>query len=311
MAASLSQQAMPMPAHTYCAHHRLMDLEDLVAEHPHSHHSSVDPPTPDEDDRDYLSQVGYVHSIESLAALEGPGNRFLIFLSGCKARCLYCENPDTWDIKNGTKMSVQTLIEKASHYTPYYEHSYKGGGITVSGGDPFVQYNFTASILRAAKRHLNLHTCVETTGQATKRAWDTVLPYTDLVLLCIKGTDEDTYRKVTRTMGLKRVEEFIKELEGRKIEWWCRYVVLPGYTDSDADVERLVQQCSASPTLSRIELLPYHTLGKHKWESLKVEYPLEGVPGPTKESILRIAGRIREGMKNNGRGSVVVTSGVE
>ncbi|KAJ3122760.1 hypothetical protein HK098_002487 [Nowakowskiella sp. JEL0407] len=252
-----------------------IDLEDILSD---GHHSAscevhekqvkhfigrpaVTQSAFDPSQHDYMNQKGYVHSVDTLGSLEGPGNRFLVFLNGCKARCLYCENPDTWEIKKGaTEMVVSQLIDRASHFAPYYTK----GGVTISGGDPMVQFKFCASLLYAIHKHLGFHTCIETTGQTSRSAWDAILPHADLVLLCLKGTTKETYKRVTKTVQIEKMLEFIKELEFRKIEWWCRYVVVPGFTDSKEEIEGLIEICKDAKALTRIEFLPYHTLGEHK-----------------------------------------------
>ncbi|KAJ1566174.1 hypothetical protein HK096_010999 [Nowakowskiella sp. JEL0078] len=301
-------------------HH--MDLEDLLRDEYHSqtdlfgghhvkhfigkpHHLSVtafDPET-----HDYMNEKGSVHSIETLGSLEGPGNRFLVFLNGCKARCLYCENPDTWEVKKTDNfMNIGNLVDRVSHYSPYY----KNGGVTVSGGDPMVQFKFCASFLYAIHKHLGLHTCVETTGQTSRAAWNAVLPHADLVLLCVKGTRKETYKNITKTVGIDRMLDFIKELETRRIEWWCRYVIVPGYTDSDDEISGLIDICIPCKSLTRIEFLPYHTLGQHKWKNLGLEYPLGENPTPSKSDVIAIAQRIREQLKEK-RPDILVTTGYE
>ncbi|KAI9202977.1 uncharacterized protein BJ171DRAFT_583459 [Polychytrium aggregatum] len=248
-----------------------------TAECHRDHHARPVPPF-DPSKIDYQNVEGYVHSTESLGTLEGPGNRFLIFVTGCPARCLYCENPDTWEIKKAaTVQKVHDLVERARKLQPFYKHSVGHGGVTISGGDPL---------------DLGLHTCIETTGQGSHHAWDTVLPHTDLVLLCVKHTEPEQYHKITQLVRLERMLQFIKELERLNKPWWCRYVLVPGYTDKDKDIEGLIALCKSSTTLERIEILPYHTLGEYKWKASGMEYPMKGVPHPTKASLQAIVSRI-------------------
>ncbi|KAJ3337741.1 hypothetical protein HDU93_000631 [Gonapodya sp. JEL0774] len=260
----------------------------------------------------YLDVQGYVHSTESMGSLEGPGNRFLVFLTGCMCRCLYCENPDTWDVQKGGKLTpVSQLISHARRLLPYYTRSVGSGGVTVSGGDPLVQHDFLAAFLYAAKRELGLHTCVETTGLGTRRAVETVLPWTDLVLLCIKGTNPTTYSHITQTpsRSFSRLHAFISNLDERRIPWWCRYVVVPGLTDRETDVDELVEMINTrGKGCERVELLPYHTLGEHKWKELGLDYPLAGTPYPEKARLQAMAAKIKAGLDNK---AISVYDGVE
>jgi len=257
---------------------------------------------------DYANYEGFVHSVESMGSLEGPGNRFLLFVTGCPARCIYCENPDTWQNSNGKKMKVNELIKRARNLKPYYVNSVGGGGVTCSGGDPLSQPEFVSSFFHAMKKDVGLHTCLETSGQGTQYAWDTVLPHTDLVLLCIKHPNAKMYKEITRTCELDRMMQFLKEVEKRNIPWWCRYVVISGLTDNEQDLKELVEICNNSKTLERIDLLAYHTLGEHKWKELGLKYIMGSGLIPKKERLNEIADFLKKNLKNK---NVEVNSGVE
>ncbi|ORZ41378.1 pyruvate formate lyase activating enzyme [Catenaria anguillulae PL171] len=228
-----------------------------------------------------LEFKGYVHSVESLACLEGPGNRFLAFWSGCKARCTYCSNPDTWEITAGKETKVGELVEKVGRMVDFYRPN--GGGVTVTGGEPLVQYKFWQRFCMRLNRYFGLHTCIETTGQGTRRAWDTVLPHTDLALVCLKHPKPEGYRFITVKKDLDT------------IPWWCRYVVIPEWTDKDEDLDALIEICKGSPMCKRLDLLPYHTLGVNKWEEMNLEYPMKDMQPPTKERMQYVAKRLRDG----------------
>ncbi|ORX79012.1 pyruvate formate lyase activating enzyme [Anaeromyces robustus] len=257
---------------------------------------------------DYMNCEGYVHSVESMGSLEGPGNRFLLFVTGCPVRCIYCENPDTWVNKNGTKMRVNELAKKAKNLKPYYEFSVGGGGVTCSGGDPLSQPEFVSSFFYAMKKDVGLHTCLETSGQGSQYAWDTILPHTDLVLLCIKHPNAKMYKEITRTCELDRMLEFLKEIEKRNIPWWCRYVVINGLTDNEQDLIELCEICNKSKTLQRIDLLAYHTLGEHKWKELGLKYIMGEGLIPKKDRLKEIAEFLRSHLTNK---NVEVNSGAE
>jgi len=257
---------------------------------------------------DYANYEGFVHSVESMGSLEGPGNRFLLFVTGCPARCIYCENPDTWQNSNGKKMKVGDLIKRARNLKAYYEFSVGGGGVTCSGGDPLSQPEFVSSFFYGMKKDVGLHTCLETSGQGSQYAWDTVLPHTDLVLLCIKHPNAKMYKEITRTCELDRMMEFLHEVEKRNIPWWCRYVVISGLTDNEQDLKELVDICNKSKTLVRIDLLAYHTLGEHKWKELGLKYIMGNGLIPKKERLTEIAEYLKKNLTNK---NVEVNSGVE
>jgi len=158
------------------------------------------------------------------------------------------------------------------------------------------------------QRDVGLHTCLETSGQGTQYAWDTILPYTDLVLLCIKHPNAKMYKEITRTCELDRMLKFLDELEKRNIPWWCRYVVISGLTDREEDLKELVEICNKSKTLERIDLLAYHTLGEHKWKELGLKYIMGNGLIPKKERLTEIATFLKNNLKNK---NVEVNSGVE
>lgn len=226
---------------------------------------------------------GRIHSIESLAAVDGPGLRCAVFLQGCPQRCMYCHNPDTWALDGGESMEADVLAQKILRYRPYFK---RNGGVTVSGGEPFLQAAFVKELLQKLKRE-GIHTAVDTSGYFWNPAVREALAYTDLVLLDIKHTNPEMYRRITGT-DQKRLLEFLNAMKENGQPLWIRQVIVPGYTDSEAQMEDLVQLLEGAKVL-RVDLLPYHTLGVGKWEALGKPYPLDGVKPPDAETMERLS----------------------
>jgi pyruvate formate lyase activating enzyme len=213
-----------------------------------------------------MSVTGRVHSVESCGTVDGPGIRFIIFLQGCLMRCKYCHNRDTWDTEAGKEMSVEELMAELVQYRHYMEAS--GGGITVSGGEAMLQPEFIKAIFTACRLE-GIHTCLDTNG-FVRRIDDTVrsvLDLTDLVLLDIKQIDNNKHIDLTHVSN-KYTLEFAHYLSQRHQAVYLRYVVLPGYTDAIADVHALGEFIKPMKNIEKIELLPYHELGKHKWTAM-------------------------------------------
>ena len=218
--------------------------------------------------------VGRVHSIESFATQDGPGIRFLLFLQGCAARCLYCQNPDTWDLKTGFDMSAAEVLEKVKRCLPYIKAS--NGGITVSGGEPLLQMEFLVELFRLCKAN-NIHTAIDTSAfynNHDEKLLKKLISLTDLFIVDIKAVNETLHKKMT-SRRLGEVFDFLNILESEKKPYWLRYVLVPGLNDSTKDIKALKKILSAFTCCEKFEFLPYHTLGKHKWECMKLKYPLQ------------------------------------
>jgi len=230
--------------------------------------------------------TGRVSHIESFASVDGPGVRFAVFLQGCGMRCKYCHNPDTWKADSGDPMSVGEILEEAEHYRPYWGSE---GGITVSGGEPLLQIGFLTSLFREAKRR-GMNTCIDTSLQTYSedpdhlRRFDELMSFTDLLLADIKHIDPVKHREITGmdNTNILRCLAHLSEI-GKPI--WIRYVLVPGITDSTEDLENTRKFISSLKNVKRIEVLPYHTLGVHKYGSLGLDYPLKDVPAPTSEDV--------------------------
>ncbi|MDD7770677.1 pyruvate formate-lyase-activating protein [Suipraeoptans intestinalis] len=229
---------------------------------------------------------GYVHSIETFGSVDGPGVRFVIFLSGCGFRCQYCHNPDTWKLHAGTRRTAEELIAQAKKYRPYWGET---GGITVSGGEPLLQIEFLTELFQKAKEE-GIHTALDTSGGPFTSqggffaAFEKLMQYTDLILLDLKQMDEAQHRRLTGHTNAN-VKELARYLAEKKKPVWIRHVLVPGRTDSEEHLCQLRDFLDTLSNVERVEVLPYHTMGAYKWKELGMVYPLEGVLPPDQESI--------------------------
>lgn len=224
---------------------------------------------------------GYIHSVETLGTVDGPGVRFVIFTQGCPHRCLYCHNPDTWRLKSGQVVASGDLLDQIESASTFLRRA--RGGVTISGGEPLVQPKFIASIFRGCKE-MNLHTAIDTTGYLGSKLTDEMLADIDLVLLDIKSFEPDTYRRVCG-VELQPTLDFARRLEsmGRKI--WVRFVLVPGLTDAPDNVEGLADFAASLKVVERVEVAPFHKLGEFKWQALRMNYQLSKTESPTPEAI--------------------------
>ncbi len=238
----------------------------------------------------HVGSMGSVHSWELVTAVDGPGTRLTIFLSGCALRCQYCQNPDTWQIRDGMPTTIQQIRRRIDRYAPVLTAAH--GGVTLTGGEPLMQANFAARIFRYCQE-IGIHTALDTSGFLGKRATDDMLDDTDLVLLDVKSGLPDTYRTVT-TRSLAPTLEFGRRLAERGNLIWLRFVLVPGLTDAVENVDAVadyvasLQLLGSRPVVERVEILPFHQMGKSKWHELGIEYPLEGTPPPSDELIDRV-----------------------
>ena len=239
--------------------------------------------------------TGYIHSTESFGTVDGPGIRYVIFMQGCPMRCLYCHNPDTWAVGRGTPMTAGELIGEVEKVREFL----KNGGITVSGGEPMLQQEFVTELFTQAKAH-GFHTALDTSGILfDPKAPEKVAPLldvTDLVLLDIKHIDPVEHKKLTGHDN-HRILAFAKYLRDRKIPVWIRHVVVPGITDDPEELRQLGHFLAELTNMKALDVLPYHTMGKVKYERLGMEYPLGDTPPLSKEEAIRARGYIIEGIK--------------
>ena len=233
--------------------------------------------------------IGYVHSWEVGSTVDGPGLRFVGFLTGCLLRCQYCHNPDTWHKYNGHPVSVARSMRQISKYAQVLKIS--NGGVTLSGGEPMVQRAFVMRIFRRCKE-LGLHTCLDTSGRLGARFTDQELMDIDLNLLDIKSGDPAIYEKVTH-QPLQPTLDYARRLSALGRPMWIRYVLVPGLTDGHDNVEKVADVCAGLKSIERVEILRFHQMGRDKWQKLGLKYPLETVQPPDAELTERVRGQFR------------------
>lgn len=239
--------------------------------------------------------MGKVNSWESFGAADGPGLRYVIFLQGCHMRCKYCHNPETWSLNGGEEISAEDAFKKVMRYKNYWGSNFdkaKGritGGITISGGEALLQIDFVTEVFRLAKEQ-GVHTTLDTSGnpftfeEPFKSKFDKLMEVTDLFMLDIKEIEDDKHKELTKWTNTN-ILEMAKYLSDNGKEMWIRHVLVPGITDDEEGLKKLKSFVDDLKTVSKVEILPYHTLGLEKWKNLKIDYPLEGVKTPTKEEV--------------------------
>ncbi len=235
-------------------------------------------------------EMGFLHSFTTGSAVDGPGIRVVAWLTGCQFRCLYCHNPDTWNMMNG----VPVTLERAKTQLAKYRHGLKimRGGLTVSGGEPLMQHRFVLRLLDAAQT-MGIHTALDTNGYLGGRLSDEDLEKADLVLLDIKAWDSERHTRLTG-MELEPVLDFARRLAARKRPVWLRYVLVPGWTDHPDDIARLAGFVAGLGNVDRVDVLPLHQMGSFKWKQLGIEYKLDVVEPPAKEIVESTCAAFRE-----------------
>jgi len=266
-------------------------LGTLEAGSRHDLHVGLSPNAPDESSlrEDADGAFGYVHSYESSSRYDGPGLRVVLFLSGCLLRCSYCHNPDTWHLKDGSYVSAQHVIDRLARFASALRAM--DGGLTISGGEPMVQLDFTRRILAGA-RNLDLHTAIETSGFLGARADDRFLSCLDLVLLDIKSSDPDTYRKAT-ARELAPTLRFAERLAAIGKPVWVRFTLVPGLTDDPANVDGIAKFVAPMKNVEWVEVQPFHQMGAFKWKAIGLDYKHLDTPTPTPELINRVLEQFR------------------
>ncbi len=226
-----------------------------------------------------MSHTGFIHSIQTLGASDGPGLRFVAFLQGCRMRCAYCHNPDTWSRTGGQTMTAEALVNMAARYRPYFGDT---GGITLSGGEPLLQPEFCLEVTAQAHAR-GLHVCLDTAGGRYDRTVGRLLDAVDLVLLDIKRAGEDDFHALTGR-GMSPTRAFLDAAKARQSPLWIRQVIVPGLNDTKEEINALAALVRGA-NIQRAQLLPYHTLGRAKWAQLGLPYPLGDTPPMPPEAL--------------------------
>ncbi|SDD05077.1 pyruvate formate lyase activating enzyme [Sanguibacter gelidistatuariae] len=233
--------------------------------------------------------LGSIHSWELVTAVDGPGTRMTVFFAGCPLRCLYCHNPDTLKMKNGESVTSEELLHRIKRYKAVFNAT--GGGLTISGGEVLMQPAFAATILAGAKE-LGIHTTIDTSGFLGSACTDAMLENIDLVLLDVKSGNPETYKKVTGR-ELQPTLDFGRRLADKDVEIWIRFVLVPGLTDDPANIETIADYAASLSSVTRVEVLAFHQMGRDKWASLGMKYELEDTLPPTAEEVERVRDQFR------------------
>lgn len=223
---------------------------------------------------------GCIHSHESFGTVDGPGIRYVVFTQGCPLRCRYCHNADTWKIEDA---KYRETPEETFKEICKYKNFIKSGGVTVTGGEPFMQPDYVKELFKLCKAD-GIHTTVDTSGYILSDKVKEALEYVDLVLLDIKCIDPKTHKELT-LVELAPVLEFAEYLKSINKKVWIRHVIVPGITDNDEFLNKLADYVKTMDNVEKVELLPYHTLGEYKWEKIGEHYSLKGVPPLSKERL--------------------------
>jgi pyruvate formate lyase activating enzyme len=233
--------------------------------------------------------VGFIHSFTTGSAVDGPGIRVVAWTAGCQWRCRYCHNPDTWSMINGMAVPLELAIDEIRKY----RHGLKvmSGGFTLSGGEPLMQDRFAVKLLTATKK-MGVHTAIETNGYLGERLSDEELNQIDLVLLGIKTWDPEKHRYLTGK-DIDQTLVFARRLAARNHPIWVRFVLVPGLTDDLKDISEIAKFAASLGVVQRVEVLPFHQMGKYKWEKLGLDYTLETAQPPSKELCERVCDEFR------------------
>lgn len=228
--------------------------------------------------------IARIHSIETFGTVDGPGIRFVVFMQGCHLRCKYCHNRDTWDTCGGHIIALNELVQDIERYKNYFITS--GGGVTISGGEPLLQVKFLISLFEKLKEK-NIHTTIDTSGMVTiTDDIKKLISLTDLFLLDIKHINDEKCKELVGFSN-KNELEFARFLSNNNKPMWIRQVLIPGITDNEKDLLQLKNFIGSLNTVEKVEILPYHSLGKFKWADLGYKYELENISDASSDDVRR------------------------
>lgn len=244
--------------------------------------------------------IGRIHSVESFGTVDGPGIRLVVFLQGCPMRCLYCHNPDTWDMRGGSETTADEILKKYDSVKAFL----KNGGITVTGGEPLMQLEFVTELFIKAKAK-GIHTCIDTSGVTfnteNTEKFDALMSVTDLIMLDIKHIDFEEHKKLTGHENAN-ILEFARYTEKKNVPLWIRHVVVPDITDNEEYLYKLGEFIGTLKNVKALDVLPYHDMGKAKYKSLGIDYPLGDTKPLGKEDAVRARTIILRGIRKTHRG---------
>jgi pyruvate formate lyase activating enzyme len=263
----------------------------LTAKSPYELRVNLGKDVPESDVRTALASgdMGFLHSFTTGSTVDGPGVRVVAWTTGCQFRCVYCHNPDTWTMTNGIPVTLSRAVEELGKY----RHGLKslGGGFTLSGGEPLMQDRFAVKLFMAAQR-MGIHTALDSNGYLGDRLSDAELETIDLVLLDLKAYDTDRHRRLTKIDNAPTLA-FARRLGERRRPIWVRFVLVPGWSDDPDDVQKIAGFAAGLGTVERVDVLPFHQMGKYKWERLNMEYTLRDLEPPTNEAVERACAAFR------------------
>ncbi|OAI48424.1 hypothetical protein AYO44_06835 [Planctomycetaceae bacterium SCGC AG-212-F19] len=232
---------------------------------------------------------GFIHSFQTGSGVDGPGVRLVGWLSGCQFQCVYCHNPDTWKVTNGMPVPLTRAVEVVNQYR--HDLRIMKGGLTVSGGEPLMQHHFVLKLC-AAVQQLGVHTAVETNGFLGDRLTDEDLGRIDLVMLGLKAVEPELHRRLTGKDN-QPAQAFARRLAALRRPVWVRFVVVPGWTDDMDEVGRMADFAAGLGNVERVDVLPFHQLGRFKWEKLGMEYPMRDAQPPARAKVEEVIARFR------------------
>ena len=264
----------------------------LEAKSPYELRVNLGKDVPESDVRSALASgdMGFLHSFTTGSTVDGPGVRVVAWTTGCMFRCVYCHNPDTWTMSNGFPVTVARASEELRKYKRGLQAM--SGGFTLSGGEALMQHRFAVKLFRAA-RGMRIHTALDTNGYFGERLSDEELELISLVLLDIKTWDPERHRRLTG-MDVGPTLDFARRLAARDRPVWLRFVLVPGHTDDPEDVAKIASFAARLGNVERVDVLPFHQMGRHKWERLGLDYQLEDTEPPSTEVIARTVDLFRD-----------------